>query len=82
MSESKLYVDYTNTVKVDSKRTKRTNRYKSIIEKYRPLSNTDILDIGCGTGRLAVHLGELVNHWYGIDINPEAIETAKKILKS
>ena len=79
MSESKLYVDYTDTVKVDPKRT---NRYKSIIEKYRPLSNTDILDIGCGTGRLAVHLGELVNHWYGIDINPEAIETAKKILKS
>ena len=38
-----------------------------------------ILDIGCGSG----HYAEVLNdrEWYGVDISPESIKTAKKFYK-
>lgn len=41
--------------------------------------NGKILDIGCGSG----HYAEVLNdrEWYGVDISPESIKTAKKFYK-
>ena len=74
-----FYVDYTDKTTIDPELTK---KYKSIIEKYISLENKDILDIGCGTGRLAIHLSKFVNHWYGIDPDPESIKLAKENIKN
>ena len=74
-----FYVDYTDKTAVNPKLTE---KYKSIIEKYISLENKDILDIGCGTGRLAIHLSKFVNHWYGIDPDPESIKLAKENIKN
>ena len=76
--ESKPYVSYTNNLTVDKEIT---NRYKSIIEEHILLENSNVLDIGCGTGRLAAHLSESVNQWCGLDIDSESIELAKLNLK-
>ena len=73
-----FYVDYTTERAINPGITE---KYKSIIEKYISLENKDILDIGCGTGRLAIHLNEFVNHWYGIDSDPKSIKLAKKNIK-
>ena len=35
------------------------------------------LEVGCGTGRLAVRIAPFVKSFYGIDISPKTIETAK-----
>lgn len=78
MNSPEFYVDYTKTVKVNPKLTE---KYKSIIEKYTILKNKEVLDIGCGTGRLAIHLGKLVKHWSGIDISSESVDTARKNIK-
>ena len=79
MNNPEFYVDYTTSVKVNPLITE---KYKSIIEKYISLKNKKVLDIGCGTGRLAIHIGKFVNHWYGIDIAPESIEIARKNIKN
>jgi SAM-dependent methyltransferase len=40
----------------------------------------NVVDVGCGSGRLAVHLAPfLKGHYTGIDVVPEVIEYAKKI---
>ena len=78
MNSPEFYVDYTKTVEVNPRLTE---KYKSIIEKYTALKNKDVLDIGCGTGRLAIHLGKLVKHWSGIDISSESVDTARKNIK-
>ncbi len=41
-----------------------------------------VLEIGCGTGRLAVKVAPLVKTFCGIDISPETIEAAKKHLNA
>ncbi len=41
----------------------------------------DVLEIGCGTGRLAVKIAPKVRSFCGIDISPKTIETAKTHLK-
>jgi ubiquinone/menaquinone biosynthesis C-methylase UbiE len=78
MMESKPYVSYTTNLAVDKEIT---NGYKSIIEEHILLENSNVLDIGCGTGRLAAHLSESVNQWCGLDIDSESIELAKINLK-
>lgn len=39
-----------------------------------------VLEIGCGTGRLAIKVAPLVRTFCGVDISPKTIETAKKHL--
>jgi ubiquinone/menaquinone biosynthesis C-methylase UbiE len=78
MTESKPYVSYTNNLAVDKEIT---NGYKSIIEEHILLENSNVLDIGCGTGRLAAHLSDSVNHWCGLDIDSDSIELAKINMK-
>jgi ubiquinone/menaquinone biosynthesis C-methylase UbiE len=78
MTESKPYVAYTTNFTVNKDIA---NGYKSIIEEHVLLKNSNVLDIGCGPGRLAVHLSNSVNHWYGVDIDSNSIELAKINLK-
>lgn len=44
--------------------------------------NKSVLEIGVGTGRLAVRTAPLCGEFYGIDISPKTIEQAKKNLAS
>jgi SAM-dependent methyltransferase len=37
-----------------------------------------VLDVGCGAGRVALHLQELGHEVVGIDISPGAVETSKR----
>lgn len=54
---------------------------KILIDKYfRP--NTNILDIGCGSGRTTFPLYELGYKVTGVDITPRMIATAKKVAKA
>jgi len=51
---------------------------KILISKYfKP--NSNILDIGCGSGRIAFPLYEIGFKVTGVDITPKMIETAKKV---
>lgn len=43
--------------------------------------NKDVLEIGIGTGRIAVKVAPFCNHLTGIDISPKTIERAKENLK-
>lgn len=43
-------------------------------------SNQKVLEIGCGTGRLAVRVAPVVSSFFGIDISPKTVERAKKYL--
>lgn len=51
-----------------------------IIEKYKDTGEINILDIGTGTGCIAISLAHFLPHSkvWGIDISAEAIKTAKK----
>jgi len=54
-----------------------TDFIKQVIKKYLPGAKS-ILDVGCGTGN---HLNMLVGRFetlYGVDLNPEIINVAKK----
>ncbi|MBE6643349.1 MAG: class I SAM-dependent methyltransferase [Ruminococcaceae bacterium] len=44
-------------------------------------SGKRVLEIGCGTGRLAIKVAPLVNSFCGIDISPKTIEAAKSHLE-
>ena len=44
-------------------------------------SHSKVLEIGIGTGRLAVKVAPYCNHLTGIDISPKTIERAKENLK-
>ena len=39
-----------------------------------------VLEIGCGTGRLAIKVAPFAKKFYGVDISPKTIVTAKKHL--
>ena len=52
----------------------------SFIEKLYPLNNKKVLEIGVGTGRLAVKTAPLCKEFYGIDISPKTIVRAKENL--
>ena len=58
----------------------------NLILKYYNLKNAnDILDAGCGCGRIAIHLLHFLNKntkYYGFDICPEHIEWCKKHIES
>lgn len=52
------------------------------IEKIRLTPESNVLEIGVGTGRLALKTAPFCNNLYGIDISPKTIERAKENLKS
>lgn len=52
------------------------------IEKIRLTPESNVLEIGIGTGRLALKTAPFCNNLYGIDISPKTIERAKENLKS
>ncbi|HST27457.1 MAG TPA: methyltransferase domain-containing protein [Rudaea sp.] len=38
----------------------------------------DLLDLGCGTGLLGVHLGKPNGSWVGVDLSPRMLEQARR----
>jgi cyclopropane fatty-acyl-phospholipid synthase-like methyltransferase len=52
----------------------------ALIEKYPPAS--PILDLGCGSGDLSIHLAQLGYHVLGVDFVPSAIDAARKKVES
>ena len=50
------------------------------IEDMQLSGNETVLEIGVGTGRLAIKVCEKCYRFYGIDISPKTIESAKKNL--
>ena len=53
---------------------------QSFIDKIGLNNNKSILEIGVGTGRLAVRVAPLCGQFYGIDISPKTINRAKENL--
>lgn len=53
---------------------------KLFIENMQLSGSESVLEIGVGTGRLAIRVCELCRAFYGIDVSPKTIETAKKNL--
>jgi len=58
----------------------------SLIKHGIVRSNYNVLDVGCGNGRVARHLIELIDQasgtYQGIDISPENIDWAKENISS
>ena len=52
----------------------------TFIEQMQLDSSKSVLEIGVGTGRLAVRVAPLCGAFYGIDISPKTIERTKKNL--
>ncbi len=52
----------------------------SFIEQMQLNRNKSVLEIGVGTGRLAVHVAPLCAEFYGVDISSKTIERAKENL--
>jgi len=48
------------------------------IKKYKYLSESTLLDVGCGNGRFASLLSNSLKKYYGIDPDKKAIEIAKR----
>lgn len=55
---------------------------QDFISKMELTAEKSILEIGVGTGRLAVRIAPLCKEFYGIDISPKTIERAKENLSS
>ncbi len=54
---------------------------QEFIDKMQLSKEKTVLEIGVGTGRLAVRTAPLCKEFYGIDISPETIKGAKKNLE-
>ena len=54
---------------------------QSFINRMELNIDKAVLEIGIGTGRLAVRVAPLCKEFYGIDISPKTIERAKENLK-
>ena len=54
---------------------------QAFIDKMQLSKDKTVLEIGVGTGRLAVRTAPLCNEFYGIDISSETIKGAKKNLE-
>lgn len=55
---------------------------QEFIDKMNITEDKTVLEIGVGTGRLAIRTALLCKDFYGIDISPKTIKTAKKNLES
>lgn len=56
---------------------------KEFLERYKELDNLNILDWGCGPGRIIRHLPDVINNncrFYGTDYNEHSIAWCKKHL--
>ena len=53
---------------------------EALFEQLSLGKEKSVLEIGCGTGRLAIRVAPLVRSFYGIDISPKTVEIAKKHL--
>ena len=53
---------------------------KAFIDKMELDKDKSVLEIGVGTGRLAVRVAPLCGKFYGVDISPKTIERAKENL--
>lgn len=53
---------------------------QSFIDKMELDNDKSVLEIGVGTGRLAVRVAPLCGQFYGIDISPKTMERAKENL--
>lgn len=62
---------------------KESNNLVTLLRKLRLINKkTDVLDIGCGVGRLEYALAKKVNLIVGIDIAPSMVALAKKYINA
>jgi len=50
-----------------------------LLETARPMPHDRVLDVGCGTGRIAVALAPLVGHVTGVDLTPAMLDQARAV---
>lgn len=55
---------------------------QDFIDKIKLDRNKSVLEIGVGTGRLAIRIAPFCEDFYGIDISPKTIKRAEENLKS
>lgn len=53
---------------------------EAFLELLSPKPDDSVLEIGCGTGRLAARVAPLVGSFCGIDLSPKTVAVAKKHL--
>ncbi len=75
-----MYGKYSTTYAKWCKCYDPNNMEIQIIEKYCPLQDKRVLDIGCGTGRFLFRVLPMVERVIGVDNDSEAISVLKKIL--
>lgn len=55
------------------------NSLRALLEIAQPRLDDRMLDVGCGTGRLALSLARLVHHVTGIDLTPAMLNQARTL---
>jgi len=55
---------------------------QAFIDELQLSTDKDVLEVGVGTGRLAVKVAPNCRKFYGIDISPKTVERAKENLRS
>ena len=58
---------------------KRLNFVVSSVKSEKPVTDTKILDVGCGNGHISMYLGEIGYQVSGIDVSEDTIEKARKL---
>lgn len=54
---------------------------REFVEKMKLTEKSSVLEIGVGTGRLAVRTAPLCGEFFGIDVSPKTVERAKENLR-
>lgn len=79
MSETQIRDDFDEIARLSGMHRGRDDRYDKFLASLVPGEAKEVLDVGCGLGRLAARLAATDRSITGVDLSPEMIARAKAL---